>query len=170
MLAWRQRDRQRPRQVQAEHMLGIVGHAWRIAVAPTLVIFVAGFVVSGGLFVLAGVEFGLLAHFVDRGLNQRFAFVLRTRHRLPEARCSGAFHQQHLAVLRVDDAQHRDRDFMHDQTMRALSGMPVARMAIKRSILGCLPGWRLASSVCSAKIAKPSAAASALIMPYSCAR
>ena len=107
MFVRRQHDRQGCGQPEAEDVLGVVRHPGGIAVAPAIIDFVAVFDAPLREIELRGVEPGFLAHFANRGLLQRFAGILRAGDRLPEARRIGALHQQHLAVGRVNQHQHR---------------------------------------------------------------
>src|SRR5205085_5936260 len=88
---------------EPEDVLGIVGHARRVAVPPHRIDFVDVLQVPSLEAVPVGVDARLLGHLADRGIAQALAGILAAGDRLPEARAVGALEQQHLERGGVDD-------------------------------------------------------------------
>src|SRR5882672_4719241 len=90
-----ERHLDRARQRQAEHVLGVVRHARRVAALVPLEDLEAVLDSPVAQPVAARVQPGLLAHLADRGVAQRLRFARdAARDRLPEILPAGAFHHQ----------------------------------------------------------------------------
>jgi hypothetical protein len=113
-----QQHRRTGRHGQAEDVLGVAGHARRIAITPDRVdvVDIGQLPVAqrrGRYRTAANLDAGLLEHLTPAGLDQRFVgLVLRTRHALPVARFVGALDQQHVERRGVNHHQDRFGDLV----------------------------------------------------------
>src|SRR5690606_21077504 len=113
------RDRGIPWHADAEEVLGIVGDALGIAMAPLQEDLVAVGDLPVRQHVRRDADTGLFPYLAAGGFGQGFARLLAAGDRLPEAGVPLAFELEDLQVLGMNDDEDRDRDFLGDDRVLA---------------------------------------------------
>ena len=108
MFARIQTNRNGLRDLELEHMLGVVCRTLGIAMAPAWkdLVNIRELPVHDAAIVRR-VDAGFLFQFPRRGLDQRLAVLLAAGDRLPEARKIRPLQQQHAQIKRVHQHQRR---------------------------------------------------------------